>query len=107
MDPPARPRVERLSAASGREPAEQAMAALEKFFAAAGLKPQESKLYATKCDSEGYDVGFIAEAAVDDLVTDLGMKRAHARAVLRHCASGAAGGGGGAATPTLLAPAVE
>ena len=36
------------------------MAALEAFFAAAGLKPTEGKLYAAKCDAEGYDVDTIA-----------------------------------------------
>ena len=32
------------------------MAALEEFFTAAGLEPEDSRLYAAKCDSEGYNV---------------------------------------------------
>ena len=69
-------------------------AALEEFFAAAGLKPKESKLYAAKCDSEGYDADTLASATVDELIKDLDMKIVHARTVHRHCMAGSDSGSG-------------
>ena len=59
-------------------------AALQKFFSAAGLEAKECKAYAAKCVANGYTVSIIASATVEDLVSDLGMLKGHARAVLQH-----------------------
>eukprot|EP00936_MAST-01D_sp_MAST-1D-sp1_P002857 g2857.t1 len=64
------------------------MAALEEFFTAAGLEPEDSRLYAAKCDSEGYNVETLSKATFEELVEDLDMKKGHARTVHRHCMTG-------------------